>query len=445
MTNRTLANGIATKEVSSDYDKLTGLLNRSEFEEKLKLIPEYSRTKNETHALCQIDIDAFKVINDVYGQASGDALLCSITELIENCIRSEDVLARIGNDEFGLIIKNCSLNNAVMVANNIRESIKNFRMSTDSNIYGVTVSIGVILINEANIKSNTIVKNVDIACHAAKQTGDKVHVYDGEDNLIATYHQDMKWVNKINNGIDNDHFDLFAQQILPLTASEMMSKPIVCEILLRMFDKDGNEISPDKFLPVAATHNLASRIDLMVIDKAINYLQSNLDIAKKTSMIMINLSGQSLGDEKILNFLNDKLADVDFSTEILCFEITEAETIKNLSAAINFINFIRNKFGCLFALDDFGAGFCSFKYIKELPVDIIKIDGSFVRDIHHDPISEIMIQALNDIAQVTDKKTIAEWVENKEVLDTLQDMGVDYGQGYFLDRPMPLDSFMSKY
>lgn len=444
LQNNTMEN-VVTPPSGAEHDQLTGLLYRSEFEMQLRRLSSGIRSQDEEYALCQIDIDSFKVINDVYGHSSGDALMCAISKVIQDCVRQEDIIGRLGNDEFGIIISHCNQRNATALANNIRNAISKLRMTVDKTVYGVTVSIGIQMINRDNTDAAENIRKVEIACHAAKQSGDKVQMYYDNHHLIASYHQDLHWVDRINNALEHDQFELYAQEILPLTASEIINKPVVCEILLRMQSQDGEIIAPGKFLPVAARHNMASRIDYFVINQVIDYLQSHLELCKKCSMIMINLSGQSLGDEKILNHLFTLLKDVQFPTEVLCFEITESETIRNLSAAIHFIRVIQNHFGCRFALDDFGAGFSSFKYIKELPVDIIKIDGSFVRDIHNDRVSEIMMQSLNDIAQVTNKKTIAEWVECKEVLDTLQDMGVDYCQGYFIGKPAPLDGFMSRF
>ncbi len=426
--------------LSGDLDQLTGLMNRFQFEQKLKQLVEDTRSTRYEHALFQIDIDSFKVVNDVHGNAAGDALLCSITNIIGSCIQSEDLISRLGNDEFGVIIKHCSYGKAHLIGNTIRESIKHYRVSSNQNKYGVTVSIGVTMISSETPDYATVLRNAGVACYVAKYPGDKVHIYHHNDRLIATYHEDMKWINNINNAFDNDLFELYTQRIFPLSKNNEKDKSVLCEILLRLKDQDGNIILPGKFLPVAARHNMASRIDYWVIRTVINLLEQKT-LSKHCSKIMINLSGQSLGDEMILDYLMERLERVEFPTESLCFEITEAETIKNFSSAINFINKVKNKYGCLFALDDFGSGFSSFKYIKELPVDIIKIDGSFVKDILTEPVSEIMIRSLNDIAKVTHKKTIAEWVESEEVFNTLQKLGVDYAQGYFLGEPVPFSEF----
>lgn len=426
---------------SAEFDQLTGAMNRFQFEQILRKLNDDAIHKKHEHALFQIDIDSFKVVNDVHGNAAGDALLCSITKIISNCIQNEDIIARLGNDEFGVIIKNCSYGKAHIIGNTIRESIKHYRVYNGKSKYGVTVSIGVAMINTQTPDYATLLRNADVACHVAKYPGDKVHIYHNNDRLIATYHEDMKWINTINHAFDNDLFEIYTQRIFPLSYNDATEKPILCEVLLRLKDQNGKIILPGKFLPIAARHNMASRIDYWVIRSVINILEKKY-ITKQCSKIMINLSGQSLGDEMILDYLMKRLAQVNFPTDSLCFEITEAETIKNFSSAINFINKVKNKFGCLFALDDFGSGFSSFKYIKELPVDIIKIDGSFVKDILTEPVSEIMIRSLNDIAKVTDKKTIAEWVESKEVLNALQKMEVDYAQGYFLGEPVPFCQFM---
>ena len=427
----------------SEVDLLTGLLNRQQFEHHLHNLSNLTMQTNIEHALCHIDIDSFNAINDVHGQAAGDALLCSVTKLIQSCIRQQDVLGRLGGDEFGLIINGCNYDNAIRIANLIRESIKNFEISLGHEMFGVTASIGVAIVNSESEDFTAHMVHAGVACHTAKISGkDRVQVYQDTDRLINSYHDDMKWINKINAALDKNHFQLYAQAVKPIQ-DDVTENKCACEVLLRLKDKSNEIIAPGKLLAVATRHNMASRIDEWVIENTFIFLQKNVEFMNDHSMIMINLSGQSLGDEKILELIIEKLNDAQFPSSKLCFEITEAATIENLYAAVNFINTVKSKFGCLFALDDFGSGFSSFKYIKELPVDVIKIDGSFVKDMLNDPVSEIMIRSLNDIAQVTNKQTIAEWVEQRAVLDALQHIGVNYAQGFFLGEPLPLRDFVN--
>ncbi|MES9969231.1 MAG: EAL domain-containing protein [Candidatus Thiodiazotropha sp.] len=437
--SRTTLDDVVGSAKNYDIDQLTGLPKRLVFEEHLKNVAD---TDNADHALCLIDIDSFTVVNEVYGHVIADSLLVEITSLIKNKIDCTDLLARIGNDEFGLIINNCDLNHALAVTKAIREEIKTLRIS-DS--YSVTVCIGVTMFNITNNNAEVNLKNVNVACLSAKQTGDKVQLYQGDDHFAMTYQNDMHLIDKIKSALEEDRFVLHAQEIMPLAVSEVIKRPIVFEVLLRMKDVYGNLIFPGEFLPITAKHKLTSRIDLMVIEKVITFLNNNLSFANRCSMIMVNLSAQSLGDDKILDYLHSNLKKSKFSPKILCFEITETEMINNISTAINFINLIRSQFGCRFALDDFGTGFCSFKYIRELPVDIIKLDGDFVKELNSEPLSHLVVQAVCDIAKLTHKKTIAEWVETKEVLDTAQDMGIDYGQGYFISYPMLLDDYINKF
>jgi EAL domain-containing protein (putative c-di-GMP-specific phosphodiesterase class I) len=288
-------------------------------------------------------------------------------------------------------------------------------------------------------------QQVDVACFAAKRAGgDRVRVYQDNDKQISLQHDDMKWFDRINKALDKNQFCLYAQPIVPLAINENIKMKPACEILLRMKDKTGNIIIPDKFLPVAIRYNLASRVDSWVVKSAINCLSRFPEYTSQCSMVTINLTGQSIGDEEFLDNLISILKVANFETSLLCFEITETAAIDNLPVAIHFINTIKNNFSCLFALDDFGSGFASYKYIRELPVDIVKIDGEFVKNMTTDPVSEILIKSLNDIAQVCHKKTIAEWVEDKVVFDKLQAMGLDYAQGYYLGKPIPIDEYMAK-
>lgn len=428
---------------AENRDSLTGLINRSQFEHELKSLYISSSFDKQQHTFCYIDLDLFKVVNDLYGHDAGDSLICAISKIIKNHIHYNDTLARLGGDEFGLIIKHCNLERSEQIANLIRECIRSFRLKIENDVFGVSVSIGIVLINSETKNISDLMKQADIACFAAKRAGrDRIQIYRNDDKQITLEHDDMIWFNRINNALDNNQFCLFFQPIIALMSTELSKLPPACEILLRMKNENGEVILPGEFLPPAIRYGLASRIDRWVICSVFDYLDNHIEFIDKYSIITINLSGQSLGNKELLDFLSSRLASIKYPKNTLCFEITETEAIENIAMAIEFITTLKDKFGCLFALDDFGSGFSSFQYIRELPVDIVKIDGSFVKDMDKDPFSKILVKALNDISQVCNKITVAEWVENKNTLDEIQALGVNYAQGNYLAKPVSIKEIM---
>lgn len=432
-------------EQSSELDELTGLLNRSGFEKQLSRVLESAVTEKSEHAFLYIDLDLFQVVNDVHGHAAGDGLLCGIADILRQYLRSNDCLARLGGDEFGMLFTNCDVVSAKHIAELLGAAIRSFKGESSPSIHRISASIGIAIINAETQNISELLKEVDVACYTAKGLGrDRVQVYQKNDKQISLKNEDMRWCSRINSALDRDGFCLYAQAIVPLGVSADAEKPLSCEILLRMEEEDGSVISPGEFLPPAVRYGLATRLDRWVITAVLNYLSSHLEAASRMSMVTINLSGQSVSDSDFLEFLVASLATAKFPTNTLCFEITETEAIENTGKALYFINKIKQDFGCLFALDDFGSGFSSYKYMKELPIDIVKIDGEFIRDMMADPASKILIQSLANIAQISNIKTIAEWIETEDMLCEVEAMGIDYGQGYYLGTPIPVEQYIEQ-
>jgi len=421
----------------ANHDVLTGLVNRREFEHRLNRVLETAREDQSQHALCYMDLDQFKVINDTSGHVAGDELLRQLASLLNRLVRRRDTLSRLGGDEFGILMEHCTLDQAKRVANKLRQTIEDFRFAWEDRIFSVGVSIGLVPITGTSVSSIEILKQADAACYAAKDTGrNRIHTYAADDTELARRYGEMQWVAQINQALDEDKFCLYAQPIKPILRHAYDSGAYY-ELLLRMQDRDGNMIPPGAFLPAAERYNLSPRIDRWVVDHAIRWMLSDAGKIESLSHCSINLSGLSLGDDLFLSHVISKLRDTGIPPSKICFEITETAAIANLSSATMFIRTLKG-LGCQFALDDFGSGLSSFAYLKTLPVDYLKIDGVFVKDIEKDPIDLAMVKSINDIGKVMGKKTIAEFVESAGVLSKLLEIGVDYAQGFFIGKPFSL-------
>jgi len=425
------------------HDALTGLVNRYEFERRLKQLIS-SDMPNTKHALCYLDLDQFKVINDTCGHEAGDELLRQLSNKMISKVRKQDMLARLGGDEFGVLMENCSVEQAERVANDLRYLINDHEFVWEDKPYQLGVSIGLVPICDKNITVTDVLSAADAACYTAKDAGrNRIHVYDVEDEEVQKRHGEMQWISRIKKALQQDQFCLYYQPIVALKEkSKILGK--LFEVLIRMQGDDGAIISPALFLPAAERYNLSTKIDRWVVEKTLKWLASQNEKDLKLTKVSINLSGNSLSDSEFLEFLLDKIAAANIDPGIICFEITETATIANLSFATHFINTLRG-IGCQFALDDFGSGLSSLNYLKNLPVDYLKIDGAFVRDIVENPIDHAMVESINQIGQVMGKKTIAEFVENKEILEKLKVIGVDYVQGYHVGKPEPMYKNAANY
>ncbi|GJM04530.1 MAG: hypothetical protein DHS20C09_05210 [marine bacterium B5-7] len=418
------------------HDALTGLINRSEFERRLQRVIEANQSKSAEHAICYLDLDQFKVINDTCGHLAGDELLRQLSELLLSKVRRRDTLARLGGDEFGVLMEHCDITHARRVTDSLRAIVEEFRFVWQDKKFSVGVSIGLVPISVELGNVNEVLSAADAACYAAKDAGrNRVHIYSVDDKQVSQHRGEMKWVARINQALEDDLFALYYQKIVPIDQSTGHGDHY--ELLIRMIGKGDEVIPPGAFLPAAERFGLSTKIDHWVVSSAFSWLATHPAKQKKLEMCTINLSGQTLGNDDFMEYLINKLDENLVAPSKICFEITETSAIANLANAIRFIKKIREK-GCHFALDDFGSGVSSFGYLKNLPVDYLKIDGAFVRDIKTDRIDRAMVKSINEIGQIMGKKTIAEFVENDAILQELKKIGVDYAQGYGIAKPRAL-------
>jgi diguanylate cyclase (GGDEF)-like protein/PAS domain S-box-containing protein len=416
----------------TSHDILTGLVNRREFENRLERALKSARARETSYALCYLDLDQFKIVNDSCGHSAGDALLGQLGALLKSKIRWRDTLARLGGDEFGVLLESCSLDEAMQTAEILRATIGEFKFLWDDRSFRLGVSIGVVPITADNEDVASLMSAADSACAAAKEAGrNRIHSFLENDIDLMRRRREMQWAARINNALDEDRFELFRQTILPLQKAEDGAH---YEILLRMRDETGGIVAPGLFIEAAERYGITPSIDRWVIRNAFRWLVSEADERERLSLCSINLSGQSLGDEKFLPFVIDQFQMSGLDATKICFEITETAAIASYSQANRFINALK-ELGCKFALDDFGTGLSSFGYLKHFPVDFLKIDGSFVKEILHDPIDREMVRSINEIGHLTGKQTIAEFAENEEIITMLRGMGIDYAQGYGVAEP----------
>ncbi len=422
----------------ASHDELTELFNRRVFEKRLEELLNDAWDEDNEHVLCYLDLDQFKVVNDTSGHMAGDELLRQLSIELSNSIRESDLLARLGGDEFGILLENCELQQAEKLAETIRKNIKNYRFVWEKRVFEVGVSIGVVAINKTSKKISDILSAADLACYAAKDSGrNRIHVYKPTDEELAKRHSEMHYVMRINNALKEDAFTLFKQPVVSLFEKEKLS--MHWEVLVRMKNGQGKLVAPDAFIPAAERYNLMPKIDRMVIEKTFAAMSRGEFFRKgyEHRVVGINLSGDSLND-RFLEYIQQQARKFNIKFNELCLEITETIAIANLSTANHFMDELKI-LGCQFALDDFGSGLSSFGYLKHLPVDFLKIDGSFVRDIATDEIDRAMVESINQIGHTMGLRTIAEWVEDKETLLELKKMGVDYSQGFYTGKPEPLE------
>jgi diguanylate cyclase (GGDEF)-like protein/PAS domain S-box-containing protein len=416
----------------ASHDILTGLVNRREFENRLERALKSARARETSYAVCYLDLDQFKIVNDSCGHSAGDALLGQLGALLKSKIRWRDTLARLGGDEFGVLLESCSLEEAMQTAETLRLAISEYKFMWDERSFRLGVSIGVVPITADNEDVAALLSAADSACAAAKEAGrNRIHSFQENDIDLMRRRREMQWAARINNALEENRFELFRQTIQPLQVDEPGAH---YEILLRMRDENGGLISPGLFIEAAERYGITPGIDRWVIRSAFRWLVSEADERERLALCSINLSGQSLGDEKFLPFVIDQFQMSGLDATKICFEITETAAIASYSKANRFINALK-ELGCKFALDDFGTGLSSFGYLKHFPVDFLKIDGSFVKEILHDPIDREMVRSINEIGHLTGKKTIAEFAENEEIITMLRGMGVDYAQGYGVSEP----------
>src|SRR5271166_506435 len=416
----------------ASHDVLTGLVNRREFENRMERALKSAKARETSYALCCLDLDQFKIVNDTCGHSAGDALLGQVGALLKSKVRWRDTLARLGGDEFGILLESCSLDEAMRTAESLREAVRNFKFTWEERTFRLGASIGVVPITADNTDVASVLSAADSACQAAKESGrNRVHSFEENDIDLMRRRREMQWAARINNALEEGRFELFRQTIMPLQKTEAGSH---YELLLRMRDETGKIVGPDNFVTAAERYGITPSIDRWVIENAFRWLVSEADERARLCMCSINLSGQSLGDDKFLPYVIDQFHRSGLDATKICFEITETAAIASFSQANRFIHALK-ELGCKFALDDFGTGLSSFGYLKHFPVDYLKIDGSFVREILRDPIDREMVRSINEIGHLTGKQTIAEFAENAEIIQMLTSLGVDYAQGYGVAQP----------
>ncbi|HLB30933.1 MAG TPA: EAL domain-containing protein, partial [Gammaproteobacteria bacterium] len=415
------------------YDPLTGLVNRREFENRLSRFIKSAGVNGVEHAMCFLDLDQFKVINDTCGHIAGDELLRQLGQILKSHIRKIDTLARLGGDEFAVLLLNCSISEGRRVADAIREAVQQYRFLWENNSFSVGVSIGLVPIDQPDEDLTEIMRRADTACYQAKENGrNRIYVYHADDVEMAQRHGEMQWVSRIAAALEQNRFQIWAQKIISIRNPK--ARRMHYELLVRMVDEAGHIVPPDAFLPAAERYNLISRIDRWVIDHTLHWFSRHPDEYRKLKMCAINLSGQSLSNEDLCRDIIELFQRYQLAAGRFCFEITETAAIANLNAATHFMKDLR-KLGCRFALDDFGSGLSSFAYLKNIPVDFIKIDGLFIKDLETDLMHLALVKSINEVCHVMGKETIAEFVENAQILDKLRTLGVDYAQGYGIAKP----------
>jgi diguanylate cyclase (GGDEF)-like protein len=424
----------------ASHDALTGLVNRVAFERRLVRVLETARMEGARHALCYLDLDQFKIINDTCGHMAGDELLRQLGVLLPGRVRKRDTLARLGGDEFGVLMERCSLGQAMRVAEGLREAVEGYRFVWEGKSFSLGVSIGLVPITHHTRSITEVLRDADSACYTAKDRGrNRIHVYRIGDEALVRRHGEMQWAVRINRALEEGRFELSYQPIVRLDGGQGGGH---YELLLRMQDEQGRVVLPGVFLAAAERYQLSSKVDRWVIGKVCEWFAGHPRQLERLRLCGINLSGHSLGDEQFLGLVIRLLEDAAIPLEKLCFEVTETAAIANLANATRFITALRAR-GCRFALDDFGSGVSSFAYLRSLPVDYLKIDGTFVRHIVDDPIDSAMAQSINEIGHTMGKRTVAESVENAAILNKLQQMGVDYAQGFVIARPQPLEQLVA--
>jgi diguanylate cyclase (GGDEF)-like protein/PAS domain S-box-containing protein len=421
----------------SSHDELTGLINRREFEQRANGLLSHMDRRGTEHAMCYMDIDQFKIVNDTSGHIAGDELLRQVGRLLQNSVRHQDTLARLGGDEFGLLMRHCSLEQAQRVVNVVLKNIQEYQFQWEGQTFRIGISIGLVAITDKVDNLNDLLIQADSACYMAKELGrNRVHVYYPDDIEMVERQGNMKWTTRINMALDEDRFSLYAQPILSLDNEHDKHY----EVLLRMHEEDGSIIMPAQFFPAAESYNLMGKLDYWVIAKIFSLLAEYPDFVDSIDFISINLGGQAVSNKHLLEFIISEFRRTGIAPGKICFEVTETVAISNFALTKSFISRLKS-IGCRFALDDFGNGLSSFGYLKNLPIDYLKIDGVFVRDIVTDSIDHAMVSSIHKIGKMMGVQTIAEFVENEQVLDKLKAVGVNYAQGFGIAAPEPIFEF----
>ena len=437
---RTVINHVSAKNrqlaYQASHDPLTGLINRNEFECRVERAIQNAKAQATTHTLLYLDLDQFKIVNDTCGHAAGDELLQQLSQLLLGSVRHRDTLSRLGGDEFGMLFENCPLDKAVEIANSLLTSIQEFNFTWDESSFTLGISIGIVPIDRSTSDIASAMSAADSACYIAKEAGrNQLQIAHMGDRRLQERHGEMQWASRLTRALEKDQFTLYFQPIIP--CANKSRHYTYLEILVRLIDDDGTVIAPGAFLYAAEKYNMVSSIDRWVIENSMAWLAETEKSDGRPITISINLSGQTIGSPDMLKFIIDKMEETGAPAEQIIFEVTETAAIENITSATSFMLTLRGC-GFRFSLDDFGSGLSSFTYLKKLPVDFLKIDGAFVRDILSDPVDYAMVRSINELGQLLGKETIAEFVETTGLADELERMGVNYVQGYAFAKPRPL-------
>ncbi len=425
----------AGKVIQAKYDSLTGLRNRTSFEFMLEDALVDSRNSGVQQCVFHLDIDKIKVINDNHGMDVGDRVIRWVARRIEQVVRDSDVVARTEGDVFTALLKKCSPTDGDLIARKVLRAVSECSVDVDGELIDVSASIGVAVVTPSVDSASSIMTAAEVACELAKEQGrNRVQLYHHDDLELVQRQQQMHWVGRIQRALSENRFRVYSQVIAPL---QHAGAPHY-ELLLRMLDEEGNICPPGSFMPAAERYHMMPDIDRWVVENSLILIGEH-KAHFKDEIFSINLSGQTLGDEQFLEFVFRCLNSAGVAPQNVCFEVTETVAVKNLSKATAFIKALREH-GCRFSLDDFGTGLSSFAYLKSLPVDYLKIDGSFVRDIVTDQVSKQMVYAIHQVGKAMNLETIAEFVENGDIRNQLEEIGVDYAQGYAVGKPIPLEN-----
>jgi diguanylate cyclase (GGDEF)-like protein len=416
----------------ASHDPLTNLVNRLEFENRLKQALRTIASQGRQHVVMYLDLDQFKIVNDTCGHAAGDQLLRQVGALLKQQVREGDSLARLGGDEFGVLLENCPMQEAIRIADDLRHCIADFRFVSEGKSFSIGVSIGVVHVADGMLSLTDVLSAADAACYTAKEKGrNRVQFYRPHDSEVSMRRGEMEWVSRLQKALQEGRFVLYSQEIVSISGK--CARNSHHELLVRMIDEHGTIIPPMAFIPAAERYSMMPMIDQWVVQEAFSTIST---LGSDCGTFAINISGTSIGDERFLEFVREQFRRFVMPPRSICFEITETAAIANFDKAARFFGEMKS-LGCLFSLDDFGAGMSSFGYLKHLPVDFIKIDGSFVKDVAYDPVDRATVRAINDVGHVMGKQTIGEFVNGEMGLNALREIGVDFAQGNWISPPSP--------
>jgi diguanylate cyclase (GGDEF)-like protein/PAS domain S-box-containing protein len=420
----------------ASHDALTGLVNRAEFERRLEVALKSARGEGSGHVVSYLDLDRFKAVNDSCGHMAGDNLLRELATVLKEKIRDSDTVARVGGDEFAMLLVGCPLEKARQIADDVCDSVREYRFSWHDRAFEIGVSVGLVEVGHDSGTAETVLSAADSACYVAKQQGrGRVHVYSARDEMLARERGEIQWLQRLQSALKEDRFELFVQPIIAV-AGRVETGP-AAEVLLRMRDESGKIILPAHFLGAAERYQLMSHVDRWVVQAALTAISRGTPHLPQGRTCSINLSGQTLGDEDFLEYVVDLLDHTGVAPGKVCFEISESAVLKNLDHARRFINVLHG-IGCQFALDDFGSGIGSFANLKLLSLDYLKIDGSYTRNLEMDGVNREMVKAMVSMARRLDFRVIAEQVEDQETFEAIRQLGIEFVQGYIVERPHPL-------